>query len=185
MSLELKDAVQTSGSDEESACYAGDPGLTSGLGRSPVFLPGKSHGQRSLASYSPWCYKEADTAEQLSTVHTSELCFRMLSKAMYLLSPLLPSCGQNRLPVFGEGCLVFFCIFSSLTLSANSVWHCRVKIQENGKVRKKVGKVLMWLLTGNAVNCLHAFWSFQMFRADPFLCVVGLGFWGPPSGLLL
>ena len=37
----------------------------------------------------------------------------------------------------------------------------------------------------NAVNCLHALWSFQMFRADPFLYVVGLGFWGPPSGLLL
>ena len=23
----------------------------------PVFLPGKSHGQRSLAGYSPWCCK--------------------------------------------------------------------------------------------------------------------------------
>ena len=23
----------------------------------PVFLPGKSHGQRSLAGYSPWGYK--------------------------------------------------------------------------------------------------------------------------------
>ena len=26
----------------------------------PVFLPGKSHGQRSLASYSPWGQKELD-----------------------------------------------------------------------------------------------------------------------------
>ena len=24
----------------------------------PVFLPGESHGQRSLADYSPWGYKE-------------------------------------------------------------------------------------------------------------------------------
>ena len=24
----------------------------------PVFLPGESHGQRSLAGYSPWCHKE-------------------------------------------------------------------------------------------------------------------------------
>ena len=32
-----------------------------------VLLPGKSHGQTSLASYSPWCYKESDTAEQLNT----------------------------------------------------------------------------------------------------------------------
>ena len=28
-----------------------------------VFLPGKSHGQRSLACYSPWCNKETDMTE--------------------------------------------------------------------------------------------------------------------------
>ena len=33
----------------------------------PVFLSGKSHGWRSLASYSPWRCKESDTTEQLST----------------------------------------------------------------------------------------------------------------------
>jgi len=29
----------------------------------PVFLPGKSHGQRSLVGYSPWGHKELDTTE--------------------------------------------------------------------------------------------------------------------------
>ena len=29
----------------------------------PVFLPGESHGQRSLADYSPWGRKELDTTE--------------------------------------------------------------------------------------------------------------------------
>ena len=29
----------------------------------PVFLPGKSHGQRSLAGYSPWGHKESDITE--------------------------------------------------------------------------------------------------------------------------
>jgi len=29
----------------------------------PVFLPGESHGQRSLAGCSPWCHKESDTTE--------------------------------------------------------------------------------------------------------------------------
>ena len=29
----------------------------------PVFLPGKSNGQRSLAGYSPWGHKELDTTE--------------------------------------------------------------------------------------------------------------------------
>ena len=31
----------------------------------PVFLPGKSHGQRRLAGYSPWGHKESDTTERL------------------------------------------------------------------------------------------------------------------------
>ena len=29
----------------------------------PVFLPGKFHGQRSLAGYGPWGLKELDTIE--------------------------------------------------------------------------------------------------------------------------
>ena len=33
----------------------------------PVFLPGKSHGQRSLVDYSPWCHKELGMIEQLNT----------------------------------------------------------------------------------------------------------------------
>ena len=32
----------------------------------PVFLPGKSHGPRSLAGYSPWGHKESDATEQLN-----------------------------------------------------------------------------------------------------------------------
>ena len=54
---------------------AGDVGLITGLGRSPggkkwkptpVLLPGKSHGLRSLVGYSPWGSKESDTTERLN-----------------------------------------------------------------------------------------------------------------------
>ena len=38
----------------------------------PVFLPGKSHGQRSLASYSLWGCKELDMTERLSTLSNEE-----------------------------------------------------------------------------------------------------------------
>ena len=31
----------------------------------PVFLPGESHGQRTLVGYSPWAYKELDTTEEI------------------------------------------------------------------------------------------------------------------------
>ena len=32
----------------------------------PAFLPGESHGQRSLEGYSPWGRKESDTTERLT-----------------------------------------------------------------------------------------------------------------------
>ena len=33
----------------------------------PILLPGKPHGQRSLVGYSPWGGKESDMTEQLIT----------------------------------------------------------------------------------------------------------------------
>ena len=57
---------------KESTCNAGDPGSIPGSGRfpwrrkwqpSPVSLPGKSHGQRSLVGYSPRGCKQSDTTE--------------------------------------------------------------------------------------------------------------------------
>ena len=60
---------------KESACQAGNKG--SSLGREdPLeekmaihssFLSGKSHGQRSLAGYSPWGCKESDRNYRLNT----------------------------------------------------------------------------------------------------------------------
>ena len=55
-------------SGKESSCNAGGVDLILGQEDpwrrkwqpTPVFLPGKSHGQRSLAGYSPWCRKELD-----------------------------------------------------------------------------------------------------------------------------
>ena len=35
--------------------------------RTPEFLPGRSHGQRSLVGYSPWGHKELDTTEPAHT----------------------------------------------------------------------------------------------------------------------
>ena len=56
------------------------------MATTPVFLPGKSHGQRSLAGvhgipYNPWGFKELDVTEHLLKEHMNE---------MPLLSNLLP-----------------------------------------------------------------------------------------------
>ena len=64
----------------------------------PVFLPGKIQGQRSLAGYSPWGYKELGTTEQLSVhfiAHTGELY-------IYIT---LPSEPQGKLKNSGVGSL--------------------------------------------------------------------------------
>ena len=66
---------------KESAHHAGDPGSIPGSGR----LPGGEHGnsllysclenprgQRSLAGYSPWGHKEADTTKRLSQHSTAQ-----------------------------------------------------------------------------------------------------------------
>ena len=42
--------------------------LEKGMAITPVFLPGEFHGQRSLASYSPWGCKELDMTEQLTHI---------------------------------------------------------------------------------------------------------------------
>ena len=54
-----------------------------------VFLPGKFHGQKNLAGYSPWGHKESDTTEQLSTHKSFEqsliiLIFRSFKTVNYL-----------------------------------------------------------------------------------------------------
>ena len=41
----------------------------------PVFLPGESHGQRSLAGYSPWSHKESDMTKTLHNNKTQHIHF--------------------------------------------------------------------------------------------------------------
>ena len=57
-----------------SAYSPGDPGFNPWVGKipwrrkwqpSPVLLPGKSRGWRSLVGYSPWSHRELDSTEQL------------------------------------------------------------------------------------------------------------------------
>ena len=42
----------------------------------PVFLPGKSYGQKSLVGYTPWGHKELDMTEQLA--HTHVLIYKLI-----------------------------------------------------------------------------------------------------------
>ena len=45
----------------------------------PVLLPGKSHGQRSLVDYSAWGLKESDTTERLHFISSAEEFYYSIS----------------------------------------------------------------------------------------------------------
>ena len=50
--------------DVRDACLIPGWGRSPGGGQpTPVFLPGESHGQRSLVDYSPWGHRESDRIE--------------------------------------------------------------------------------------------------------------------------
>ena len=95
----------------------------------PVLLPGKSQGQRSLVGYSPWGHKESDTTERL---HFRSPFLSVYSCHLFLISLLLlgpyhfylllcPSLHETCPPlvslVFWKRSLIFLILlFSSISL---------------------------------------------------------------------
>ena len=59
----------------------------------PVFLPRKFRGQRSLEGYSPWGLKESNTTQQLSTSYTLLVEYVVMSS-----KTLLYLAGSNSYP---------------------------------------------------------------------------------------
>ena len=56
------------------------------MATTPVFLPGESHGQRSLVGYSPWGRKESDTSERLDlTAGVLSCMMQIFWKMVWLL----------------------------------------------------------------------------------------------------
>ena len=101
---------------KESTCSAGDLGSTPGSGISPgggngsplqYSCLGKSHGQRSLAGYSPWGGKESDTSDSTHDCYTK-------TRMKFLASPtLLDFCLLSFPRIRGDGSHVTLQRFSS------------------------------------------------------------------------
>ena len=86
-----------------------DP-LEKEMATTPVLLPGKSHGQRSLAGYSPWGRKELDMTERL---HFHFSIYRVLKLILFNL--------HNNLVKIGESDALF------LIFTDKDIAYCRVK----------------------------------------------------------
>ena len=83
----MKDPPASAGDTRDTSLILAleDP-LEKEMAASPVFLPGKSHGPRSLAGYSPWGHKESDTTEYTHThTHTHTLS-KALTRAVRPIS---------------------------------------------------------------------------------------------------
>ena len=69
----------------------------------PVFLPGESHGQKSLAGYNAWGCKESDTIE--ATEHTFIYLIGLAAACRILVAACgiqLPNPGLNLGPLYWE-----------------------------------------------------------------------------------
>ena len=105
---------------KESACQCRTPGFESWVRKipwrrkwqpTPVLLPGKFHGLRSLEGYSPWGHKELDTTERLHF-----LLF------LYFLLPLLyPQVGSLYLHLYSQ--LTSFQKWKKMVLKF--IWGCK------------------------------------------------------------
>ena len=72
-----------------------DP-LEEGKATHSSILPWESHGQRSLAGYSPQSLKESDTTGWLSTVHKGEKTRGILSISISFKKPNLEAVSPSR-----------------------------------------------------------------------------------------
>ena len=76
----------------------------------PVFLPGESHGQRSVAGYSPWGGKELDMTK------VTEHMFRVKIKSYMIFKIWVPLC-------FLYYCQInIYLLLFSLSVMSNSLW---------------------------------------------------------------
>ena len=108
----------------------------------PVSLPGESHGQRSLAGYSPWGTKESDTTERLSTAQRAgRLMFSSLRLSVSRCSCVFLGAASWRL--LRGGC-------SSGTMSA-----CLLSRQ----LGQHVPALYHPFLTMWRCRCDHPFWK--------------------------
>ena len=99
---------------KESTCNVRDLGSIPGLGISPGGGHGNSlqysclensHGQRSMAGYSPWGCKRSDQTEQLSIAQHSKVKFKSKPLMLRLIPSSLHCAIQDvklRLKVFSE-----------------------------------------------------------------------------------
>ena len=96
----------------------------------PVFLPGKSHGQRSLVGYNPNGHKKLDTTEAIEHTRTHAQVLKKLLNWLNL-QPRLPkvflqaiSPPRAQIPMPISSLLISTCVFHRTNLSISLLYIC-------------------------------------------------------------
>ena len=85
----------------------------------PVILPGKSHGQRSLVGYSPWGHKKLDMTEWLTHTHTHTQFIAWNGREMleHTMNVRAPMCVCECVCVRGVNCSMVLIVSISYTVT--------------------------------------------------------------------
>ena len=118
-------------------------GLSGQWHPTPVLLPGKSHGWRSLVGCSPWGRKESDMTEQLQ-FHFSLSCIGEDSS-----NPLQCSCLENPRDGGAWWAAVYGVAQSRtwlkrLSSSSSSIWSISFTLKQNRNFKKGKPLSLVW-----------------------------------------
>ena len=175
-----------SGKESASAGAIGDKGSMPGLGRSlgdgiwqptSVFLPGKSHGQRNSAGYSPWSHKELDMTERLSTWSLQMVSLRYWQVISLLCLPASPSSWWGITVSIKSIHLCFLSkiIYWNLRCGWRRQWH-PTPVLLSGKSHRwgsLVGCHLWGCTDSDTTECLHFHFSLSCIgegNGNPLQC---------------
>ena len=114
---------------------AGEAGKIPGSGRYPgegngnplqYFLPGKSHGQRSLAGYSPWGHKESDMTDHAYTApcYTLSTMYKTFKVLVLIFLTYLNNSFCNETWIWSHFC------FIKTTVERLELWFRKTQIHD-------------------------------------------------------
>ena len=105
----------------------------------PLFLLGKSHGQRSLVGYDPWGCKESDTTKWMNThTHTHHM---FIDDCKYAATKSLQSCPTLCDPIDGSPPgspipgIIQARTLEWVAISFSNAWKWKVKVKSLSRVR--------------------------------------------------
>ena len=98
----------------------------------PVFLPGKSHGQRSLAGYNPWGHKSVrhNLATKQPQIHLYAAAAKSLQSCLTLCDPTDGSPPGSAIPGILQARTLKW-----VAISFSNAWKWKVKVKSLSRVR--------------------------------------------------